>query len=60
MPLKKGSSKSTASENIREMMQAGHSQKQSVAAALDNQRKSKRSKRGSSRKSHRKSSRGGR
>lgn len=34
MPLKKGSSKQTVSQNIREMVHAGHSQKQAVAAAM--------------------------
>ena len=35
MPLKKGSSQSTISGNIREMMHAGHPQKQAIAAALN-------------------------
>lgn len=34
MPLKKGKSKSVISENIREMMHAGHPQKQAIAAAM--------------------------
>lgn len=34
MPLKKGKSKRIISENISEMMHAGHPQKQSVAAAM--------------------------
>jgi len=33
MPLHKGKSKRVMSENIREMMRAGHPQKQAVAAA---------------------------
>ena len=41
MPLKKGKSKKTVSSNIREMMKAGHSQKQSVAAAMKTAGKSK-------------------
>ena len=41
MPLKKGSSKKVVSENIREMVRAGHPQKQAVAAALHNAHKGK-------------------
>ena len=36
MPLKPGSSKAVVGENIREMVKAGHPQKQAVAAALHN------------------------
>lgn len=34
MPLKSGKSKAVASENIKEMVKAGHPQKSAVAAAL--------------------------
>jgi hypothetical protein len=40
IPLKKGKSKKVISENIKEMMAAGHPQKQAVAAALSLARKS--------------------
>ena len=40
MPLKEGKSKEVISENIREMVHSGHPQKQAVAAALDQARKS--------------------
>jgi hypothetical protein len=33
MPLKKGKSQKTVSYNIKEMRKAGHSEKQSIAAA---------------------------
>lgn len=36
MPLKPGKSKAVISENIREMVAAGHPQKQAVAASLRN------------------------
>lgn len=48
MPLKKGKSKSIVSSNIKEMMKAGHPQKQSVAAALSTARKGKGKKKGAS------------
>lgn len=40
MPLKKGSSQKVVSQNIREMVHAGHPQKQAVAAAMDQARRS--------------------
>ena len=45
MPLKKGKGRKVISENIREMMAHGHSQKQSVAAALRQSRESGKKKR---------------
>lgn len=45
MPLKKGSSQATISENIAEMRESGHPQDQSVAAALSQARRSKGKKR---------------
>lgn len=38
MPLKKGSSKSTISANIKELIAAGHPQRQAVAIALETAR----------------------
>lgn len=44
MPLKKGKSSKTVSSNIRELMNSGRSQKQSVAIALNTAGKGKKSK----------------
>ena len=44
MPLRKGSSQKVISENIREMMHAGHPQKQAIAAAYANAGKSRKDK----------------
>jgi Family of unknown function (DUF6496) len=40
MPLAKGTSRKTIGKNIAEMEAAGHSRKQSIAASLNNARKS--------------------
>lgn len=42
MPHKKGYSKKTVAYNIRHMIKAGHSKKQSIAAALNTARKARR------------------
>jgi len=41
MPLKKGSSRATVSQNIRELRHSGHPQKQSVAIAMKKAGKSR-------------------
>ena len=41
MPLKKGTSNKTVSSNIRELKHAGYKQKQAVAIALSQKRKSR-------------------
>lgn len=40
MPLKKGKSKKVIGQNIKEMEESGHPRDQSIAAALNNARKS--------------------
>ena len=44
MPLKKGKSQKVISSNIREMIHAGHPQKQAIAAAMSQAGKSRRKK----------------
>ncbi len=44
MPLKKGASKKTFQKNVKEMIHSGHPQKQAVAAAYAQKRKSQRKK----------------
>jgi hypothetical protein len=44
MPLKKGSSQKTVSSNISELRHSGYPEKQSIAIAMSNAGKSKKSK----------------
>jgi hypothetical protein len=45
MPLRRGKSRKTFSKNVSDMVRSGHPQKQAVAAAYLEQRKSRRAKR---------------
>lgn len=49
MPLKRGTSDATRSQNVAEMVRSGHPVKQAVAAAYSQQRASKRKSRRSRR-----------
>jgi hypothetical protein len=60
MPLKHGSSRKTISDNIGEMVKAGHPQKQAVAASLSEARKTSRKGGGGKMERNRKGHRGGR
>lgn len=58
MPLKRGSSDATRSENIREMIRAGHPRDQAAAAAYRQQRESgRRGRKGKRRSRHARRSR---
>ena len=46
MPLKKGTGRKVLSENIRREMHAGRPQKQAIAIAFSEQRRSKKTNRG--------------
>lgn len=50
MPLKRGASRAVVSSNIREMVEAGHPQRQAVAAAMRERDLSRKGKRKASRK----------
>jgi hypothetical protein len=53
VPLKAGKSKKVVSQNIGEMVAAGHPQRQAVAAALDKAGKSRKGHKGARRRSKR-------
>lgn len=50
MPLQRGTSRQVVSDNIREMIEAGHPNRQAIAAALRMKRDSQRGKRRHKRK----------
>lgn len=50
MPLRKGRSQAVISENIREMVDAGHPQRQAVAASLRMAGKKRKPKRGAAKR----------
>jgi hypothetical protein len=50
MPLKKGSSDKTRSQNIQEMLASGYPRNRAIAAAYDTQRKASKGKKGRKKK----------